>query len=383
MPKNVNHFGSLLAVSYCSAIGALIFNTQPALVGALAETFGFSEGQLGNIMSITLIAVFCLVVTSFYWVHRVAWRTTMSTGALVACLGVVSLAFADGFTSVTSSLASIGTGAAAVYVASLACLATAKDPARAFGVAITTQVGLASVTVYLILAYLLPQFGFVGVVGLLFLLNLLVFGLLPLIPENRERAVSGEVRAYSDRNLLKWVLVGLGAMMIYFVGLNGTWAFLERIGVNMSLSNEVVGQALAAALLFGAIGSLIASVAGERIKVPAALWLSSGGFLIFVYLMLQDPGLVTFAVALIIFLAAWNFSLPYQMALISRADPHNRYIVLVPGAQTIGGAIGPAIAGPLLMSGGGNGVYVQLAVCIGAAMILYGLMATRLRVAVE
>ena len=66
------------------------------------------------------------------------------------------------------------------------------------------------------------------------------------------------------------------------------------------------------------------------------------------------------------------------MDLISRADPHTRYIVLVPAAQTIGGAIGPAIAGPLLMSGGVTGVYVQLAVCIGAAFLMYGLAARRL-----
>ncbi len=330
-------------------------------------------------MSIALIAVFCLVVSSFYWAHRVAWRTTVSVGTGVACLGAASLAFADGFTGVASSLALVGMGAAAIYVACLACLATAHDPTRAFGVAITTQVGVASITVYLIPTYLLPQFGFAGVVGLLLLLIVLVFGVLPLIPENRQPAAVTAAQAPTDRNLLIWVLFGLGAMTIYFVGLNGTWAFLERIGVNMALPGEVIGRALAAALLFGAIGSLIASVVGRRIGISAALWLSGGGFLVFVYLMLDAPGATAFAVALIIFNAAWNFSLPYQMDLISRADPNTRYIVLVPAAQTIGGAIGPAIAGPLLMSGGVTGVYVQLAVCIGAAFLLYGLVSRRLR----
>jgi hypothetical protein len=174
-------------------------------------------------------------------------------------------------------------------------------------------------------------------------------------------------------------MLGLAAMTVYFVGLNGTWAFLERIGVTMSLAGDVIGRALAASLLFGAIGSVIASVTGRRVGVAPALMLSGSGFLVFVYLMLEPPGAATFTVALAIFNAAWNFSLPYQMDLISRADAHNRFIVLVPAAQTIGGALGPAIAGPLLMSSGVTGVYVQLTVCIAAAFLLYGFIANRLR----
>ena len=375
--RSINNLSSLLAVSYGTAVGALVFNTQPALVGALAESFGFNEGQLGNIISVTLICVFCLVVSSFYWAHRVRWRTTVSVGCGVACLAAASLAFADGFAGVAASLALIGMGSAAIYVACLACLATADDPTRAFGVAITTQVGVASISVYVIPTYLLPSFGFTGVVGLLLVLTLLVVGILPLLPENRQRTASTDAQTSPDQRLI-WVLIALAAMMIYFVGLNGTWAFLERIGVNMALSDETISGALAAALLFGAIGSLIASLAGRRISVPAALWLSGGGFLVFVYLMLYVPGGTAFFLALIIFNAAWNFSLPYQMDVISRADPHTRYIVLVPAAQTIGGAIGPAIAGPILMSGGVAGVYLQLVICIGAAFVLYGLVASRL-----
>ncbi len=330
-------------------------------------------------MSVVLIAMFCLVVSAFYWAHRVAWRTTVFVGTCAAVFGAASLAFADGFASVASSLALVGIGSAGVYVASLACLASANDPTRAFGVAITTQVAVASIAVYLIPTYLLPQFGFAGVIGLLLFLIVLVFAVLPLLPEKRQRATVTEAHAPTDRKLLIWVLLGLGSMVIYFVGLNGTWAFLERIGVNMALSSEVIGRALAMALLFGAIGSLIASVAGRRIGVSAALLLSGGGFLVFVYLMLDMRGATVFTIALIIFNAAWNFSLPYQMDLISRADPHTRYILLVPAAQTIGGAIGPAVAGPLLMSSGATGVYVQMLVCIGAAFLLYGLMASRLQ----
>ena len=138
-PRSINNFGSLLAVSYCAAIGALVFNTQPALVGALSESFGFAEGQLGNIRSIVLIAVFCLVVSAFYWAHRVAWRTTVSVGTCVALFGAASLVFADGFASVASGLALVGIGSAGVYVASLACLASANDPTRMQGRQVSTK----------------------------------------------------------------------------------------------------------------------------------------------------------------------------------------------------------------------------------------------------
>ena len=118
---------------------------------------------------------------------------------------------------------------------------------------------------------------------------------------------------------------------------------------------------------------------GRRVNISTALWLSGGGFLIFIYLMLAVPGATSFTIALVIFNVAWNFSLPYQMDLITQADTHGRYIVLVPAAQTVGGAIGPAIAGPMLVSIGASGVYIQLAVCMGAAFLLYGLVANRLQ----
>jgi ABC-type phosphate transport system permease subunit len=110
-----------------------------------------------------------------------------------------------------------------------------------------------------------------------------------------------------------------------------------------------------------------------------ALCLSGAGFLVFVFLMLESSTAIAFGIALVVFNASWNFSLPYQMDLISQADPETRYIVLVPAAQTIGGAIGPAIAGSLLMSSGVAAIYVQMVIGIGVAFFLYGLIARRMR----
>lgn len=84
MKNSIDDFRSILIISYGTAIGAIVFNTQPALVGALANSFGFTEIQLGNIMATALVAIFCLVVSSFYWVHRVASRTTVFAGALAS-----------------------------------------------------------------------------------------------------------------------------------------------------------------------------------------------------------------------------------------------------------------------------------------------------------
>ena len=379
--KNINNTRSLLAVSYGTAVGAIVFNTQPALVGALAVSFEFSEAQLGNIMAITLLAVFCLVVSSFFWAHRTASRTTVSIGVIVASLGSVALGFADGFVGVSLGLVLIGTGAAAIYVACLACLSTAKDPARAFGIAITTQVIVAALTVYMIPSFALPLLGIQGVAGLLLLLIMLVFGVLPFLPPDQQPEAFRSDDAAQNRKNIVWVWVGLCAMTIYFAGLNGTWVFLERIGASMAMSGEVIGRALAASLLFGALGSFIASIAGRRISVRAALSVSAIAFLIFIYMISNASGALEFTIALTIFNAAWNFSLPYQMDLISRADSNARYIILVPAAQTIGGAIGPAIAGPILMTGGVGGVYAQLMIGIGVAFLLYGLMARRLDIA--
>jgi len=60
-----------------------------------------------------------------------------------------------------------------------------------------------------------------------------------------------------------------------------------------------------------------------------------------------------------LFALAWNLGSPYRMALATRSDSSGRYSTFVPAMQTLGAALGPAIAGLLIVKGSFTSVYIM------------------------
>ena len=384
MTNPVDSPRALLTVCYLTAVGAFFFNTQPVVLGAFADSFGFDERQLGALAGTGLLAAFVVVVSAFHWVPRVSWRSGVALGVgsiLVAC---ACLALTRSYPGALLGVALLGFGSAAAYAPALAALAAARDPIRAFGLAIVAQASLAAISVLLIPAWLVPTLGFAGLTGYLALVAGLALVLLPLVPDRPEvpSAKDADVEAPppgARGARLAWA--GLAAMAVYFVGLNGTWAFLERIGVSAGLSGQVAGFTLAISMLVGASGAGAASALGERVSVPAAMAACTALFVLFVALVADAPGAWRFGSALLVFNVAWNFSMPFQMDVVARADGLGRFVVLVPAAQTVGGALGPALSGPLLIASGTPAVYAQLLVCVVAACVAYVALDRRIRFA--
>lgn len=96
--------------------------------------------------------------------------------------------------------------------------------------------------------------------------------------------------------------------------------------------------------------------------------ISSLGYMAFLVLMSQERSFPGFLLALCLFNVGWNFSLPFLMTVTANADPSGRFLALLPAAQTLGGALGPMLAGTLLVSSGEAGVHAQLAV---AALVAF------------
>lgn len=349
-------------------MGALFFNTQPILIGALAEAFSYTEVELGRIAGFVLVAAFMVLLASLYLVQHYSWRRIVWTGASIACLGSIGLMFATTFQGVLASLTLIGAGGAATFAVCLATLSMAPNPTRAFGIAVSMQVMVAALVVFLVPSFAMPRYGFAGVATLLLVVNAAALTIAPTLQTHQSSGSHDTERAPLPPHTMLWVFVGLSAIAVMFVGLNGAWSFAERIGASMSLSGDEIGQGLALALVLGATGSLTASIVGDRIKVTTALTISVVGFLVFV-LLARSPNATNFALAFIVFNLAWNFTLPYQMSVIAALSNH--HIVLVPAVQTIGGALGPVSAGTLYISVGVFGIYSLLMISVVAAFAAY------------
>ena len=244
-------------------------------------------------------------------------------------------------------------------------LGATRNPTRSFGYAVTAQVLLAGVCVYLIPVVIYPSLGYRGVFSFLMVLVALVLPLVRFIP--RQSAPATAAKQARSTQWLCWL--ALVVMAVYFVGLNGNWAFLELLGERVGLGTESIGIAISVGLVGGAAGSMAASIFHDRVSVKLAMTIAVIGFVIYVLAIGRGAGVWSYAGAVLIFNVVWNFSLPYQMGVIVRTDHHGRLLALLPAAQALGGALGPLLAGSVLLIAGPSGLYVQLLICVGVATL--------------
>ena len=122
-------------------------------------------------------------------------------------------------------------------------------------------------------------------------------------------------------------------------------------------------------MIGGVLGGLAAVMTGGRWGRRAPLLGSTVLFLgVFVFYG-RGFQVVGFTLATFLFVAAWNYVLAYQMAIISELDRDGRYAVLMPAAQALGAIVGPAVAGIVIL-GIGYGPLLWLAsLSIGVAIL--------------
>ncbi len=364
----------VLGLGYLSAVGALFFNLQPVLVGALAEVYKFNEQALGSIVAAGLLSSFVMLCTAYFWANRVRLHRAVPVGLGLGIVSQVMLVFADSFGTVVASFICLGVALPVLFAPTLVALGNSSEPLKAFGVAITVQVLVATIGMFAIPAWIFPAAGIGGIAAFFTGVMLLGFVALRYLDESLPGVVGLDRSVVTYYRLSIFCFVG---MTVYFFGINGAFAFLERMGSASTLSGEQIGFSLSVSLLVGVVGSLAAS-ALSSMSTWRALSIAALFYLAFLILISLDRTFLVFLAALCLFNIGWNFSLPFLMAVTAGADPSGRFLALLPAAQTLGGALGPVLAGTLLVSTGEVGVHAQLALSVVLAFVVFLLVDTRL-----
>ena len=335
------------------------------MVAVLYGTFGFDEQQLGTIIATGMSAATFVLASSYFWLGRIGRRVAVAGGILLALFGLLMAAMASNFLFVAISFAVLACGLATTAAPVVTALATLSNPTRAFAVSLTTMVLIAGLHTYLVQVLVFPAFGYIGVLTLLAGTLAITLLLLPIIPPSKPIEHERPARTAGGTQHLAWGAIAV--MVIYFAGLNSNFAFLERVGSAALLEPAAIGTALSLSIIIGAIGSVLAVIVHDRIKVTTAFMVTVIGAILYASIMWQVDGALQFAVAIVLLNIAWNFSLPYTMEMVSRFDGGNRLTGMIPAAQSLGGGIGPFVAGFLVVRFGFSALYLfflaLLAIC--------------------
>lgn len=342
--------GRIAAIVATSAVVSTVLLVAPAIAGQLATQLNLGPAQIGTMFSAELAAMSLATVPSWWWLPRFDWRRAALIGALVFLAANIASVFATTFGSLIVLRFISALGGGSVMVVALASAASSPERDRVYGLWVCGQLVLGAVGLW-ILPGLFAAYGLAALYGGLVVLILLCLPLIAFFPPSAPpKAAAATGGARQTRRTILAIL----AVLTFYIGLSGVWAFVGTIATNAGLDAATSGIILAVATLLGIIGSLTATFTGSRAPRNLSLLLGYGGMILSVAAFYGLPGVARFAFAACLFKFVWTYVLPFILASVAELDHDGRLMSTV--NLVIGGgiAIGPVVAGNLLERNAGN-----------------------------
>lgn len=340
----------ILASTAPLTTGTAVFFCLPLFVGAAADSLGLAPRQQGLLAAMDVSGAAVAGLCSLWWIERFSWRRVAVVSQVLLVVGNLLSIGVEHLPTLFAFRVFCGFNAGTIFAVSLAALGVCRDADRGFAIAIALQIAIGACALYMLGGWI-ERWGFDGV--LYYLSGLSIVLALPLrwIP-SRVRAASGTEDPDADARGPDWKgYASLASYGTLVFGVAAFWAFAERMGVAAGLSSPRVAAALGTSLFAAMAGVLLASWMGSRwgivgpIVIGLVVAAVSMGF--FQGRVLPDYA-VQYAAAAVVFQVGWNFSTPFSLAVIARADPRARLIAVSAAVQAAGAALGPPIAGFLV-----------------------------------
>jgi hypothetical protein len=356
------------------AVGLVIFNAAPVVIGGLVAADGLGEATAANLVTAEFLAIALASLAAAARVERQSLRTLAFLGATIACGAQLASAFLLPANRVLLGiyfglrvLAGIGEGL--LLCAANGALARTRNAARVYAIAMFLS-NVCSAVFFDVVPALQsrsPGSAFLVLSGTL-------LAALPLLL-CLESTTSLKPRVIEPGGLVfSWLgLSSLASVFLYSSALGALWAFSELIGTHLGLSREQAGQALALNLVAGLGGAGLAAVVNNRLGY---LWpfVTGTAALAGASLVLGlGHSVVGFVAAQIVYGVLYPFTMSLMMAQLAELDSRGRLVASAGGVLLIGFAVGPAIGAILVQRGGlaPLGIVVSSAL-LGSGLILAG-----------
>ncbi len=365
--QNINSPATIIAAILFTVVGASVFLILPILIGAAAEDFLLNESQLGFLSGSSMAGSTISALIAIFWVRSVNWRLAMFIAIAVFGLGnlVAILVSEYTFLLVAIFIASIGGGAA--YSLALTILSDNDNPDRVFGYSIAAQVSF-QVIGLLALPTVIGIGGLDALLAILCALAIMSLFAISVLPvSGKEVRLSNMFQIFTQTR----VVFGLLGCVFFFFNVGCFWTFIGRMGNAYGYSPQVIGNSLALGVSAGIIGSLCASWLGNRHGRLMPLFASALGTVIAAVLLNSSEALLIYVLAVALYNFVWNYSLAYQYAVIADVDESGRSVAIAPAFHAAGAAMGPAVAGMMVVEDGFIIINILVAVSVMISFALF------------
>lgn len=353
---------------------ALVFPypVMPLLIGGAADARGYEDSQLG-LISAAFMGGFALVnLLGILWVRRYDWKALTKLASIAAALSLAVPIFLPGFGILLGALFIAGIAGGMVVGLTLASLGDTREPEVNFAWAWVLQM-VVGITVSYSLPRLVAAEQMLNVtLGFLACFALIAMPFIRWLPRTGRKSASATSSTSSVApSSASIVLVGLMVIVLVFIAEGGVWTFFERIGNAKGFGREFIGTVIATQFIGATIGSLSAALTGTRFGRVGPVTVAVTGCIVSVVIFQLGTGSAAFLIGGFLYGWAWNYGSPYRMALVADADVTGRFVTMIPAMQAMGAAIGPALAGFVIVGGSFLYVYVAASLAWMSALALF------------
>ena len=342
-----------IAACMCGCVAAYgVYLALPLILGALADTYGFSNRQIGWIGSAENAGLLLGSVAVSWLAKAGGYRRLAIAGIAIAMAGNMATLLLNSFAGFASVRLLTGLGSGMCYSAAIACLSLTRRSSRNFSVFVVILVLANSAELWLVPS-LVARMGIRGLyvaLGLLYVAPLMLLRFVPALvrPPSLASAPGIDAARPTDAVLTSNAWWCLSAVVLFGVAASAFWAYSERIGISIGMTEAAVSKTLTLCNLFSLTGSVLAYRLSRRwgqhrpqlaaIAVMIAVFAAwSAGISVSGYV-----------VGVLLFFEVWSMASVYQLGTLTTIDHSGRYVALVPAAQGIGQSAGPFLAGLLL-----------------------------------
>ncbi|VXB96896.1 MFS transporter [Massilia sp. 9I] len=356
----------------CHFVGMVDLIALPVWVGALVQHYGFDLEHAGMTVTAFLLGAVGASLFAAPRFNRLPRTACVAGGYGIAALAFLLASRTTGFGPLAALHLAAGLATGTALSVTHGTIGRSARPHRLFAI-VGTGLGIGAVAFYAAVPPAVAAHGgptlFTVFGGLMALAALAATAFPKVASEQEGRESSGPLPRAAWFAILGVSLMALNQAL--------TYSMLDRIGIMRGFGQERVNALLVVCGLVNLLPAAVAGLLEKRLDpVRVALVAAPLQAALAVTIALAT-GYAQYALAASVYAAVLIFMHTFLFGLIARLDPSGRALASTPAMMMTGSAIGPALAGAVVMRFGFGG-QAALALAVGAcATLCFALVARR------
>ncbi len=373
--KNKDDLLRSIMAAVAIMVSGLIVNAGPVIAGAFAEGFSLDIAEIGNLLSLMMLASGITMIALIFILKRLSPKKVMgiaTTGLICANLPMLHI---TDYHLLMSLFVIQGIATGFIYSTAMALLGESDNQDRAYGISQLLQIIGAAAMVYIVPVFVFPFYGYQGVVIFLVVANCTLYFTLKSLPNSFAQMEEDQQQATIGHSSVKKRLPSFAGLLALFLcngAITGIWMFAERMGTDLNVTPNGIGLVLAVSVVISLMFTAVPIFMGDRLGRTLPTILSISTVILGIAFLTMATEILGWGTGIVLLELGWAVMLPYLFAQIADSDPTGKIVVIVPPVVGLSMAAGVSTVGQLF-DGNYNLAYMATvgALLVGAALFLY------------